>query len=141
MPMTDAQDAPYESHLHQRERALRARKRDALEAEGVPDLLDTLPGKELTGDAQEGLVPPGDAPQLSDDPSLTEPGQGHPVPLDAALAREAGRGGASGPDPGATGRLLADDVRATDGMTAAEADLDASDLSAEEAAVHVVDRP
>jgi len=38
-----------------------------LDAEGMPDLDDSLPQKEMTGDAQEGLIPPADHKQARDD--------------------------------------------------------------------------
>ncbi len=40
---------------------------DELDAEGIPDLDDSLPEKEITGDAQEGLVPPSDHKLAPDD--------------------------------------------------------------------------
>jgi hypothetical protein len=41
----------------------------SLEEEGIPDHAGPLPSKEATGDGQEGVVPPGDAPWL--DPQET----------------------------------------------------------------------
>ena len=38
-----------------------------LDAEGMPDLDDSLPQKELSGDAQEGMVPPRDYNQAPTD--------------------------------------------------------------------------
>src|SRR5256714_11224835 len=38
-----------------------------LDSEGQPDLIGALPGKEITGDAQEGEVPPRDYKQAPDD--------------------------------------------------------------------------
>src|ERR1700674_3476743 len=38
-----------------------------LDSEGQPDLIGALPGKEITGDAQEGEVPPGDYQRVLDD--------------------------------------------------------------------------
>src|SRR5438309_1081964 len=40
---------------------------EELDAEGIPDLDDSLPEKEITGDAQEGLVPPSDRKLAPDD--------------------------------------------------------------------------
>ncbi len=40
---------------------------EELDAEGMPDLDDSLPQKEMTGDAQEGLIPPADHKQAPDD--------------------------------------------------------------------------
>ena len=41
-----------------------------LDSEGQPDLMGALPGKEITGDAQEGEVPPRDYKQAG--PRLPE---------------------------------------------------------------------
>lgn len=38
-----------------------------LDSEGQPDLIGALPGKEITGDAQEGEIPPRDHKQAPDD--------------------------------------------------------------------------
>src|SRR5256885_16348875 len=38
-----------------------------LDSEGQPDLIGALPGKEITGDAQEGVVPPRDYKQAPHD--------------------------------------------------------------------------
>src|SRR3989442_4768264 len=38
-----------------------------LDSEGQPDLIGALPGKEITGDAQEGEVPPREYKQAPDD--------------------------------------------------------------------------
>src|SRR6266550_8999658 len=38
-----------------------------LDSEGQPDLIGALPGKEITGDAQEGEIPPRDYKQAPDD--------------------------------------------------------------------------
>jgi hypothetical protein len=112
-----------------------------LDDEGVPDLEGPLPGKERTGDPQEGVAPPGYRPGASTDwgavPSEERAGE----PLDRRLQRER-------PDvppdedspPGPV--LVGDDLYADD-----EKDLVASAFtadagvgqSAEEAAVHVVD--
>jgi hypothetical protein len=128
------------AHLHARERALGSRPMASLEAEGVPDLADTLPGKELTGDPQEGIAPPRVHPSATTDPAVTDPGQGHPIGLDAALAREVPDIVAADPAD-RTGRLVGDDVRESGGLTGGEVDLDAADLSAEEDAVHIVVEP
>ncbi|MDQ6714353.1 MAG: hypothetical protein M3Z28_14385 [Candidatus Dormibacteraeota bacterium] len=40
---------------------------EALDSEGQPDLMGALPQKEITGDAQEGEVPPRDYKQAPDD--------------------------------------------------------------------------
>src|SRR5256886_8740540 len=38
-----------------------------LDSEGQPDLIGALPGKEITGDAQEGEIPPREYKQAPDD--------------------------------------------------------------------------
>lgn len=43
----------------------------SLESEGVPDLQGALPEKEATGDGQEGVAPPGNAPGASVDWGVT----------------------------------------------------------------------
>src|SRR5437667_1208499 len=40
---------------------------EELDSEGQPDLEGALPGKEITGDAQEGEIPPGDYQRAPDD--------------------------------------------------------------------------
>ena len=40
---------------------------EELDSEGQPDLEGALPGKEITGDAQEGEIPPGDYQRALDD--------------------------------------------------------------------------
>jgi hypothetical protein len=40
---------------------------EELDSEGQPDLEGALPGKEITGDAQEGEIPPGDYQRVLDD--------------------------------------------------------------------------
>jgi hypothetical protein len=52
-----------------------------LDSEGQPDLLGALPGKEITGDAQEGEIPPGDYQRALDD-------RVHIDTLDERLAEE-----------------------------------------------------
>ena len=59
-----------------------------LDEEGVPDLEGPLPEKEATGDAQEGLPPPNEAPRASVDHGVTAEEQRHPEALDERLARE-----------------------------------------------------
>ena len=52
-----------------------------LDSEGQPDLMGALPGKEITGDAQEGEIPPGDYQRALDD-------RVHIDTLDERLAEE-----------------------------------------------------
>lgn len=59
-----------------------------LEAEGVPDLSDALPSKVITGDAQEDLAPPGEAPNASVDFGTTQAEMREGEPLADRLARE-----------------------------------------------------
>lgn len=66
-----------------------------LDSEGVPDLEGPLPEKELTGDPQEGLTPPGDRPRASVDWGVTAEEQREIEPLDVRIGREL-------PDIGAT---------------------------------------
>jgi len=100
-----------------------------LDSEGQPDLMGALPQKEITGDAQEGEVPPRDYKQAPDD-------YYHIDTLDERLAEER-------PDT-----VLADDqeVRLVDDENDAQGD-ERSELgdeggypSAEDAAVHVSDK-
>jgi hypothetical protein len=50
-----------------RARGARLSEDEDLDSEGQPDLMGALPGKEITGDAQEGEVPPRDYKQAPDD--------------------------------------------------------------------------
>ncbi|HWA67026.1 MAG TPA: DUF5709 domain-containing protein [Mycobacteriales bacterium] len=60
----------------------------ALEDEGIPDQSDALPGKVITGDAQEDLAAPGDAPIAAEDFGMTAEEERAGEPLDGRLARE-----------------------------------------------------
>lgn len=97
-----------------------------LDSEGQPDLEGALPGKEITGDAQEGEVPPGDHWK---DPDADT--------LDSRLAAE--RPDVVEPD--------VEQVHLIDEEPESGSDID-SELgdeggypSAEEAAIHVTSRP
>ena len=99
-----------------------------LDSEGQPDLIGALPGKEITGDAQEGEVPPRDYKQAPDD-------YWHQDTLDERLREEV-------PDPV---RADTEEVRLIDDESeggGAELRSDLGDEggypSAEEAAMHVV---
>jgi hypothetical protein len=59
-----------------------------LDDEGVPDLEAPLPEKEATGDPQEGVAPPNDAPRASVDRGITAEEQQRPEPIDERVARE-----------------------------------------------------
>jgi len=96
-----------------------------LDSEGQPDLIGALPGKEITGDAQEGEVPPGDYWRDPD----------HRDTLDERLAEER-------PD---IVRADVEEVRLLDEEAEGEGD-EISELgdeggypSAEEAAMHIVE--
>jgi hypothetical protein len=116
-----------------------------LDDEGVPDLAGPLDEKVMTGDPQEGLPPPNDAPRASVDFGTTAEEQRHGESLDLRLAREepdnvaAAATDSSQPDtPELAGNLAAADD---------EAELIDEDVrqshslghSAEEDALHVVD--
>lgn len=100
-----------------------------LDSEGQPDLMGALPGKQITGDAQEGEVPPRDYKQASDD-------YFHQDTLDERLREEVPDG--IRPD--------AEEVRLIDGESEEGGGELRSELgdeggypSAEDAAMHVVD--
>jgi hypothetical protein len=117
----------------------------SLDEEGIPDLEGPLPGKAATGDPQEGVAPPSDRP-ASTDYGITADEQSRSEPLDVRLARELPDDERLGADPEA-GLLvepedealgLPDDEKDVVGRAV---DTELSGLSAEEAAVHVVDEP
>jgi uncharacterized protein DUF5709 len=60
----------------------------ALEEEGIPDQSDALPGKVITGDAQEELEPPHDYPIAVDEYGTTAAEERAGEPLDLRLSRE-----------------------------------------------------
>jgi hypothetical protein len=101
-----------------------------LDSEGQPDLMGALPGKEITGDAQEGEIPPGDFQRAIDD-------RVHIDTLDERLAEER-------PD---FVRADVEEVRLLDEEAEGEGD-EISEFgdeggypSAEEAAMHITRRP
>jgi hypothetical protein len=53
--------------VQRRPRGSELPENEDLDSEGQPDLEGALPGKEITGDAQEGEIPPGDHYQALDD--------------------------------------------------------------------------
>jgi hypothetical protein len=119
-----------------------------LESEGVPDLEGPLPGKERTGDAQEGIAPPNYSAKASTDWGTTAAEQRRFEPLDVRVRREQPEVGAgdTGFDPDAwDGPVrVVDEADVDVGRRDDEEDLvglvgddDAGDLSAEEAAMHV----
>jgi len=59
-----------------------------LDDEGVPDLEGPLPQKVATGDPQEGLAPPNDAPRASVDRAATPAEERRRETLDERMPRE-----------------------------------------------------
>jgi hypothetical protein len=59
-----------------------------LDDEGIPDLQGPLPEKELTGDPQEGLMPPGDRAHAEADWGVTDDEQRAGEPLDVRVRHE-----------------------------------------------------
>jgi hypothetical protein len=120
----------------------------SLDAEGMPDLDGPLPGKQITGDPQEGLAPPNDAPGASVDYGTTADEESRPEPIELRIAREE-------PDVDVIGTVgtedeLAPDLTGEPMLDDQEKDLVADPappgdpgegLSAEEAAMHVVEAP
>jgi hypothetical protein len=108
------------------------------EDQGIPDLDPALPAKEATGDAQEGLVLPGDEPRAVDEYGTTAEEQRRGEDLDGRLVRE--EPDRDEPDRRRSGRLIEDGDGLTDqekDEVAEEARDDTQGLSAEEAAVRV----
>ena len=62
--ISDLDDAP---GVARRPRGSELPENEDLDSEGQPDLEGALPGKEITGDAQEGEIPPGDYQRVLDD--------------------------------------------------------------------------
>src|ERR687891_522782 len=62
--------------------------REMPEDEGIPDLDQALPEKEITGDPQEGLVVPRDDPRAVEEHGTTAGEQRDGESLDERLARE-----------------------------------------------------
>src|SRR6202035_1844082 len=100
-----------------------------LDSEGQPDLLCALPGKEITGDAQEGEVPPRDYKQAPDD-------YFHQDTLDERLREEV-------PDRLSADveevRLIDDESEDGGGELRSEKGDEGGYPSAEEAAMHIVE--
>ncbi len=102
---------------------------EELDSEGQPDLMGALHSKEITGDAQEGEIPPGDYQQALDD-------RVHIDTLDERLREEV-------PDRVTADveevRLLDDEFEDGGGELRSEFGDEGGYPSAEEAAMHVVD--
>jgi hypothetical protein len=112
--------------------------RESPEDQGIPDLDPALPSKEATGDAQEGLVIPGDEPRGAEEHGTTAEEQREGEPLEDRLERE----DPDGEDRRSrrAGRLIEDGEGLTDhekDEVAEEARKDVDGLSSEEAAVRV----
>jgi hypothetical protein len=102
-----------------------------LDSEGQPDLEGALHSKEITGDAQEGEIPPREYKQAKDDTV-------HRDTLDERLAEER-------PDivraDDEEVRLLDDESEAGAGEVVSELGDEGGYPSAEEAAMHITRRP
>jgi hypothetical protein len=99
-----------------------------LDSEGQPDLIGALPQKEITGDAQEGEVPPREYKQASDD-------YWHQDTLDERLREEVPD--RIRPDTEEV-RLIDDESEDGGGELRSELGDEGGYPSAEEAAMHVV---
>jgi hypothetical protein len=100
-----------------------------LDSEGQPDVMGALPQKEITGDAQEGEVPPRDYKQAPDD-------YFHQDTLDERLREEVPDRVKADVDEV---RLLDDEFEDGGGELRSEKGDEGGYPSAEEAAMHVVD--
>ncbi len=98
-----------------------------LDDEGIPDLMGPLPEKEMTGDSQEGLAPPGDRPH-AEEWGTTGDEMAAGEPLDLRVAHE-------NPDFGATDPV--DDVARDLGLDAASTE--ANDPAAAEGLTEIDD--
>ncbi len=104
-----------------------------LDSEGIPDLDDELAEKEITGDPQEGMIPPRDYQQGADDIYARDT-------LDQRLAEEE-------PDrltlPENSPRLMDPESGDREDRNEVEPEIgdEAGALSAEEAAIHITNRP
>jgi hypothetical protein len=100
-----------------------------LDSEGQPDVMGALPQKEITGDAQEGEVPPRDYKQAPDD-------YFHQDTLDERLREEVPDRVKADVDEV---RLLDDDFEDGGGELRSEQGDEGGYPSAEEAAMHIVE--
>src|SRR3954470_7977977 len=99
-----------------------------LEEEGIPDQSDALPGKIITGDAQEDLEPPHDYPVAVEDYGTTAAEQRAGEPLDLRLGREQARENPCSPEsplPGGPGPSVCPPGRGREGRTNKDQDLEA----------------
>jgi hypothetical protein len=93
--------------------------REMPEDEGIPDLDQALPEKEITGDPQEGLVVPRDEPRAVEEHGTTAGEQREGESLDERLAREEEEKDQGGPRSRESAGTLAEDGS---GLTDAEKD-------------------
>jgi len=111
-----------------RQRGSELPENEDLDSEGQPDLIGALPGKEITGDAQEGEIPPREYKQAPDD-------YWHQDTLDERLSEER-------PDMVRADeqevRLIDDESEDGGGELRSELGDEGGYPSAEEAAMHVV---
>ncbi len=120
------------------------RKEDSVspEDEGIPDHGGPAPGKEETGDPQEGLLPPSDEPRAAEDFGTTAEEQRAGESLDDKLAEEVPeRSPDTRPEFGRLvepGSGLGDEEK---DEVAEEAEDDRAGVSAEEAAVRDEEEP
>jgi hypothetical protein len=115
---------------------------DSPEDEGIPDHGGPAPGKQETGDPQEGLLPPGDEPQAAEGFGTTAEEQREGESLDEKLEEEAPDGDLE--EPRQMGRLVEPGSGVSDrekDEVAEEAEDDRAGLSAEEAAMRDEDEP
>jgi len=114
--------------VQRRPRGSELPENEDLDSEGQPDLEGALPGKEITGDAQEGEIPPGDYQRVLDDTVHTDT-------LDERLREEV-------PDRVSADveevRLLDDESEDGGGELRSELGDEGGYPSAEEAAMHIV---
>jgi len=103
---------------------------EELDSEGQPDLEGALPGKEITGDAQEGEIPPGDYQRALDD-------RVHSDTLDERLREEVPDRVTADVDEV---RLLDDEFEDGGAELRSERGDEGGYPSAEEAAMHIVDK-
>src|SRR5512135_553642 len=127
------------------------------EREGIQDLGDTLAAKEVTGDAQEGYVPPRDYPVAADEYGTTSAEQARGEGLTGRLRRERpdvpSRNDVGGSAAASEGNPFADDVgRISEDQDAVLRDRDTDmfvtdrgkaggGFSAEESALHLTEEP
>jgi hypothetical protein len=105
----------------------------SLDQEGIPDLDAPLPEKAATGDPQEGQVPPSDRPDaLGWGTTAAEQRAGEPLSM--KIERE--RPDVVTPDPDRVELVATDDTERDYGDAF---DTDGLGLTAEEAAIHVVE--